>query len=228
MILSTNQPYFSPFAGFFLKAHRSDVFILLDNVQFPRGTTWMSRNRFKNDQGTLWMTIPVCKKGLGLQAIDAVKICREGRWRTKYPASLAAAYANAPYYRDHVEFIQRMFSPGFERLVDLNLAIIDYLMEQLGVVTEVRRASELGVQQKGSALLVEICRRLGASTYLTRRCAAKYLDVNLFRTAGIRLRTFEPSCRVYPQLWGDFIADLSAFDLLFNCGPKAHAILTAG
>jgi len=129
----------------------------------------MSRNRFKNDQGTLWMTIPVCKKGLGLQAINAVRICREGRWRTKYPASLAAAYANAPYYKDHVGFIRRMFSPGFERLVDLNLAIIAYLMQQLGVATAVRRASELDVQQKGSALLVEIWRRLGASTYLARR-----------------------------------------------------------
>jgi hypothetical protein len=32
---------------------------------------------------------------------------------------------------------------------------------------------------------------------------------------------------VYPQLWGDFIPDLSAFDLLFNCGPKAREIVLA-
>ena len=74
MILTTNQPYFAPFPGFFYKAHLSDIFVLLDAVQFPRGTTWISRNRFKNDRGTLWMTIPVWKKGLGLQNIDAVGI----------------------------------------------------------------------------------------------------------------------------------------------------------
>lgn len=70
MILSTSQPYFSPFPGFFLKAFLSDIFVILDEVQFPMGTTWLTRNRFKNDQGTLWMTVPVWKKGLGLQKIN--------------------------------------------------------------------------------------------------------------------------------------------------------------
>jgi len=70
MILSTSQPYFSPFPGFFLKAFLSDIFVVLDEVQFPRGTTWLTKNRFKNDQGTLWMTVPVWKKGLGLQKIS--------------------------------------------------------------------------------------------------------------------------------------------------------------
>jgi len=28
-------------------------------------------------------------------------------------------------------------------------------------------------------------------------------------------------------LWGDFIANLSAFDLVLNCGPKAHDILVS-
>ncbi|MBT8369996.1 MAG: WbqC family protein, partial [Deltaproteobacteria bacterium] len=77
MIVSTHRPYFAPFPGFFQKAHLCDIFVILDNVQFPRGTTWITRNRFKNDQGTLWMTIPVWKKGLGLQSIDDVRICHE-------------------------------------------------------------------------------------------------------------------------------------------------------
>jgi hypothetical protein len=88
MILSTNQPYFSPFPGFFYKAYLSDIFVILDQVQFPLGTTWLSRNRYKNDQGTLWMTVPVWKKGLGLQRIDEVKICHEGRWAKKHQESL--------------------------------------------------------------------------------------------------------------------------------------------
>jgi len=38
----------------------------------------VTRNRFKNDLGTLWMTIPVWKKGLGLQNIDEVRIFDAG------------------------------------------------------------------------------------------------------------------------------------------------------
>ncbi|MGD9090852.1 MAG: WbqC family protein, partial [Desulfobacterales bacterium] len=64
MIISTQQPYFIPYPGFFYKAWQSDVFVILDTVQFPQGTTWTSRNRLKNDQGALWLTVPVWKKGL--------------------------------------------------------------------------------------------------------------------------------------------------------------------
>ena len=56
--VATSQPYFTPYAGFFHKAGWADVFVLLDAVQFPHATTWISRNRFKNEQGALWMTVP--------------------------------------------------------------------------------------------------------------------------------------------------------------------------
>ena len=228
MILSTNQPYFAPFPGFFYKAHLSDVFVILDSVQFPRGTTWITRNRFKNDQGTLWMTIPVWKKGLGLQRIDEVRICHEGRWSRKLLASLKHAYADAPYLSDHLDAAEQMFSARSDKLIDLNMAIIRHLMRYLGIETETMALSALGITAKGDQLLIEICKQLGVSTYLTQHAAQKYLNADIFRKAGIRLQYFKPPSYTYPQLWGDFIPNLSAFDLLFNCGPKAHDILIAG
>jgi len=225
MIVSTYQPFFAPFPAFFYKAHRSDIMVILDDVQFPLRTTWINRNRFKNDQGALWMTIPVWKKGLGLQQINRVRICREGNWRKKHLASLKTSYANAPYFREHVDIIEEIFSARFEKLVDLNIMIIRYLKEQLGIDTPLIVQSDLGVSGKGNELLVEICRKVGSSNYLAQAAAKKYLDARLFDEAGIELKFFLPPSPVYPQLWGDFIHDLSAFDLLFNCGPKSHEIL---
>ena len=227
MIISANQPYFAPFAGFFHKAILADVFVLLDEVQFPRGTTWMNRNRFKNDQGTLWMTIPVQKKGLGLQNIDAVKIYHQGRWARKHLASLKNAYANAPYFEEHLPFLYTLFSAGFEKLIDLNLEVIRYLVTLLDIDTRIILLSDLGIQARGNQLPVEICRALGASQYLAQSPARKYLDPDLFRNARIELDYFRMPVLIYPQLWGSFIPNLSAFDLVFNCGPKARAILTA-
>ncbi|UCF89985.1 MAG: WbqC family protein [Desulfobacterales bacterium] len=227
MILSTYQPYFAPYPGFFYKAHLSDIFVVLDNVQFPRGTTWITRNRFKNDQGILWMTVPVWKKGRGLQIINEVRICREGRWARKHLASLQQAYDKAPYFRDHLGFMAQLFSSPFEKLIDLNMTVIKYLMQQLGIQIEIRLLSELPIQAKGEQLLIQICQSLGAACYLAQSPARKFLDAERFRAAGLQIQFFHPPSCVYPQLWGNFLPDLSALDLLFNCGPRAREILWA-
>jgi len=225
MIVSTYQPFFTPFPGFFLKAHLSDMMVILDDVQFPQRTTWITRNRFKNDQGTLWITIPVWRKGLGLQKINEVKICPEGSWRKKHLASLKTSYANAPYFKEHSGFVSEMFSEKFENLIDLNMGIIQYLKKHLMIETPLVLLSDLGIKRKGNELLIEICRKTSSSDYLAQSCAEKYLDQKLFSSAGIKLNFFTPPSPVYPQLWGEFINNLSAFDLLFNCGPKSHDIL---
>ncbi len=225
MIITTSRPYFAPFPGFFYQVHLSDIFVNLDNVQFPRGTTWITRNRFKNDQGTWWMTIPVWKKGRGLQHINDVRICREGRWAHKYLTGLKQAYAHAPYLADHLQFLNSIFAAGSDRLIDLNLAIIRHIMLNLAVDTEIRRLSELNIELTGDPLLIEICRYFNASAYLAPGAAARHLNADLFEKAGIELITVDLPSPVYPQLWAKFIPDLSAFDLLFNCGPKAREIM---
>jgi len=225
MIISANQPYFCPYPGFFAKASQSDALIILDEVQFPQGTTWISRNRFKNDQGALWLTIPVWKKGLGRQNLSQVRICHEGRWPGKHLASLKSAYGHAPYLQDHLEFIHEMFSTPFDRLIDLNLSIIRYLLNCLMIDPELILLSQLGIKGKATPLLVEICRATGASTFLVQTQARKFVDPDLFRQAGVELRSFRYIAPIYPQLWGDFLANLSTFDLVFNCGPRARDIL---
>lgn len=228
MIISANQPYFCPFPGFFYKAFLSDILVILDEVQFPQGTTWINRNRFKNDQGTLWLTIPVWKKGLGLQQINQVRICQEGRWPRKHLQSLTSAYAHAPYLGDHLAFLEEVLSRPWDKLVDLNLTIIHYLMGLLQVKTKLVLLSELGIAARGTQLLVEISRAFRASTFLAQSQAQKYLDAALFQESGVKLSFFKYEAPIYPQLWGDFVANLSTFDLVLNCGPRAWPIVLEG
>jgi hypothetical protein len=225
MIITTSRPYFAPYPGFFFKAHLADILIILDDVQFPRGTTWITRNRFKNDQGTWWMTIPVWKKGRGLQKINDVRICDEGQWAHKHFTGLKHAYTNAPYFTEHLHFLKNIFANAPERLIDFNLMIIRHLMLNLAVDTEIRRLSELNINAAGDRLLIEICRYFDASAYLAPGAVARHLDSDLFSKAGIELRPVNARSPVYPQLWGKFIPDLTAFDLLFNCGSKARDIM---
>ena len=225
MIVSAHRPYFCPYPNFFCKAMKSDVLVLLDDVQYPQGTTWINRNRFKNDQGCLWITIPVWKKGLGLQKINEVRICHEGRWQRKHLESLKVAYGNAPYFREHLRLFEAAFSQESPFLIEMNLEIIRYLMDVLEIETEIVQLSRMTMQEKGNKLLIDVCKSLGGSVFLAQSSVRNYLDEFLFQDAGIQLLYMKPPAMVYPQLWGNFINNLSVFDLIFNCGPKSREIM---
>ncbi len=225
MIVAAAQPYFAPYPGFFAKARLCDTLVLLDTVQFPQRTTWMTRNRFKNGQGTLWMTVPVLRKGKGFQSIREVEIFYGSSWGRKHLRSLRDGYGRAPFFEEHLPFLDTLFGSRPRFLVDFNLAILRYLAEALRIPSKILLLSELGIEAREPRLTVEICRALGADEFLAQKPAGKFLDVPALRREGTEVRLFSPRSPVYPQLHGAFIADLSAFDLLFTCGDRAAEVL---
>jgi len=226
MIVAAQQPYFAPYPGFFLKAFLADAVVIMDRVQLPLKSTWITRNRFKNSEGMLWLKVPVWKKGLGLQTISDVRICDERGWRRKHIEGLEAAYGNAPFFKDHLPFLEALYSECHERLCELNLKIIRYLFGCLGIKAQLRLLSEMEVDAKEPLLSVEIARSCGASHFLAQSSARNFLDKKAFRQSGIELVFFTRRPVPYPQLWaGGFFRNLSVFDLLFNCGPKAPEII---
>jgi hypothetical protein len=85
--------------------------------------------------------------------------------------------------------------------------------------------SDLALPSTGNRRLVDLCKTFGASQFIAQRPAKKFLDERSFEEAGIELSYVTPPIPVYPQLWGDFIANLSVLDLVLNCGPKARDML---
>lgn len=214
-----------PWPGFFYKALRAGRFVLLDDVQCARGFTWVNRNRLKGDQGELWLTVPILKKGRGLQKINQVQIHNEGNWRHKHFQSIVQHYANAPYLVDHYAFLEGLYEQKYQRLIDLNLEALHYLNSALGIERRFILQSMLGIEGKGSDLLVKTCTHLGASHYLAPLMSRKYLDESLFAAHRITITWYTYSSPIYPQLWGDFLPDLSSFDLLLTHGPKSLEII---
>jgi hypothetical protein len=228
MVVTSHQPIFLPWPGLFYKALRADTLVLLDQVQFPLGRGWMNRNRLKSQQGELWLTVPVWKKRRGAQSITSVEICDETAWRRKHLRGMRQQYVHAPYSAEHLPAIEAIYGLGHRRLLDLNLDIIRYLATALGIKTGIVLQSELGVSGRGTDLLVNVCRALKADTYVTLPPVEKYLDLARFVESGVKVRFENFSPPVYPQLWGEFRYNVSALDLLLNCGPKAFDILARG
>lgn len=218
------RPYYLPYHGFFRVVARADLVVILDCVQFPLGTTWLTRNRFKHHQGVLWLTVPVWKKGLGLQRIREVRICYEGRWVWKHLQSLRSAYAHAPYLEDYFPTLQTVYTSGLELLVEFNLALLREVAAWLGLRTPMVLQSEVGVDAPGTGLLRSLCEEVGATCLLVPSGAEDHIQVGLLEEGGIRVTPVRSRPCVYPQLWGSFEPNLSVVDMLFCCGPKAAAL----
>ncbi len=225
MIVSAHRPYFAPYPGFFKKVLLSDVFVVLDSVQFPLGRSWLTRNRFKNDKGIYWIRIPVWKTGKGLQKINEVDICYERGWKDKLIKGLTMAYKNAPYFSEIIQIWKDVLEREPKKLLELNLSLIKYVVDYLSIDTKIVLLSELGISAKEPTLSIEICKKLNADSFLAQKSAKKHLSSELFEKENIRLIFFNPNACIYPQLWGEFICNLSVFDLLFNCGPKSAEII---
>jgi hypothetical protein len=225
MIVTTHQPIFLPWPGFFYKALFADVMVLLDGVQFPLGRSWMTRNRLKSDKGELWVGVPVWRKGRGLQIIREVEICDETDWRSKHLMSIRQSYSAAPYRREHLPAFESAYMRGQRHLLDFNLDLIRCCWDVLELKGKLILQSELGLEGRGTALIIAICRALNADRYVTLPPAEKFLDLEQFRTEGIALQCTHFRPPVYPQLWGDFRYNLSTLDLVLDCGPKSREIL---
>ena len=228
MIVTTHQPIFLPWPGFFFKATRADCIVLLDGVQYPLGRSWMNRNRLKCATGELWLTVPVHRKGRGLQRIKEVEIFCKNSWIRRHLRSLRQNYAHAPYFKEFFPPLERIYEKGYERLLSLNRELIRFFWDALRLSCSLVLQSELGISGRGTELLLSICSRLKASEYLAFRPAEKYIDAALMEENGVTAQfvTFHPP--IYPQLWGDFIYNLSILDLLLNCGPMSSDIIHTG
>lgn len=225
MIVATHQPLFLPWPGFFYKAITTDRLVLLDDVQFPLGRGWVNRNRVKCDRGELWLTVPVYRKGRGLQKIRDVEVAVDTRWREKHLRGLRQNYANAPFIDRYYPVVEAIYRKRMKLLITLNLELIRFMMKTLELQTELLLQSKLDITGTGTDLIIAICLECGADRYTTFPAAERHLDMMKFKNAGIEVDFLRFIPPVYPQLWGDFVYNLSTFDLLLNCGPESRRII---
>ena len=225
MLIAIHQPQYLPWSGYFEKIDRSDVFGILDDVQFKKNE-WQNRNRIKCADGWQWITVPVLHRFP--QRICDVQINNQVDWRRKHLQALEVNYSRAPFFRDFYPFFQDLYKAEWTVLADLNRKIIEFFMDAFGLKREVLYASRMKLREEPTERLIDMCRAAGADAYLAGEGSRNYLDLRLFEEVKIRVefQAFHPP--LYPQLHGSFEPALSAVDLLFNCGPQSLALLQKG
>jgi len=107
-------------------------------------------------------------------------------------------------------------------LTDVNELFLRALMARLGVTTRIVRDDAFAPQGRRTERLLDICRKVGATHYLSGPSARDYLDEASFRSAGIGVEWMEygpyPPYRQAGPVFDPFV---SAVDLLFVLGAAA-------
>ncbi|HSA05557.1 MAG TPA: WbqC family protein [Candidatus Gastranaerophilales bacterium] len=220
-----HQPDFLPYMGFFQRFLNSDLWIILDNVQFLNNSkSWHNRDKIKTENGEKWFTVAV-QKCSQKTPINEVLLSDTG-WREDNLNLIINNYRKAPFFNEIIPYINNLYAFQCEKMIDFNLKSIDTLMEIFNIKIERIMASNLHPEGNKNDLLIDLLKKVDAKIYLSGVGAKNYLIPELFEEAGIQVIWQDFKHPVYPQLHGEFIPYLSSIDMLFNCGiEKSREIL---
>ena len=217
MKISIHQPNYLPYLGFVDKAKKSDIFVIYDDAQFSKGD-WHNRNKIRMPKGWTWLTVPV-KKQSGRRNISEIQINNSSPWASNHLSSFHHGYRRSKYYKDYESRIKSIYTRKYEKLIDLNMAIINFYWSVFSITSEIVLSSSLGINSIGTRKLIDITKSLDGDVYVSGGGAGDYLDIGMFQNngLGIEIQDFEPI--QYKQTFPGFEPNLSAVDALFNIGP---------
>jgi hypothetical protein len=117
--------------------------------------------------------------------------------------------------------LRSLYEAPWEQLSDLNLEVIRWLLGAFGITTPIRSASEWETREEPTDRLIDLCRAVDGSVYLSGPGGDEYLDVSRFESSGLRLEMQRFQHPIYRQVYEPFMPAMSAIDLLFCCGPES-------
>ncbi|MBT4512412.1 MAG: WbqC family protein [Chloroflexi bacterium] len=222
------QPTYLPWLGYFSLMDQVDTFVFLDSVQFNK-RSWQQRNRIKTPRGELMLTVPVKTKGRRYQKLCEVEVDNGQTFQHKHLKAMEYSYSKAFYFSVYWDDIHQTLGQDYRYLVDLNIAMIEEFRTKLGIKVELLRSSSLNTEGRNVELLINLCRLLGADSYLSPKGSSVYIEENnLFQKNGIELLYPDYIHPHYRQLYNSFAPYMSILDLLMNEGDRSLDIIRIG
>lgn len=235
-VVAIHQPNLLPWLGFFEKADRADVFVLLDEVQLPRRSATTRVGILLQGERRM-LTLPVRHTGTQALRICDASVDVDNPLLRKGAATLERAYGHCPWWPSIGPSVVAVLADPPERLLDLNLRLIELTADALGVdLAHVRFQSELGggTGQK-SQLMASLTHAAGGDVYLSggsdpllaaheHSSGADYNDPAVYASYGVEVRYQDFTHPTYDQGTTEFVPGLSAVDALTRLGPDAIAV----
>jgi len=222
MKIAIHQANYFPYAGFFHKINQADIFVIQDDVKFVNRS---NRNKIISSSGYTWINVPIKKGHQSLPIMD-VKINNEISWRKINYKKICAGYNKAKFFHLYKDYFENLYNKEWKNIFDLNFETIKQVLSWLEIKVKIVIESELGVSGQSTERLVNVCKKLGADTYISGIGGKRYLDEKLFEKNKIILKyqNYNP-IRYLQHMSKSFIPNLSIIDLLANVGSESGKLL---
>jgi len=212
------QPTYLPWAGYFNMMNYADIFVMLDDVQFNK-RSWQQRNKILFQGAEKILTISVKSKGLANQKILDVEIA-DYRDLSRHFEQIKSSYKNSFFFYQISDGLKSIYNSRFEKLIDLNIALINFFKEILEIKTKIIFASNLNITGSKSQLMLNILNSINTGTFLSAPGSRKYIeDEGILQNQGFKINYFEQTPIEYKQFNSSvFLPYLSIIDLIANVG----------
>ncbi|MGN0366654.1 MAG: WbqC family protein [Suilimivivens sp.] len=221
MIVGIHQPNYFPWMGYFDKMDKSDIFILLDEVQLT-DSSMTQRNRVLNCNGVpAYITVAFQKAGYMQKQLREIALNQEIDWQKRQMDFLKGTYGKTPYFKEVWEFIEPIFSKHYNTLVEVNYDTICLIKDMLEISTKIVWQSQLDYPRDAhkNDLILNLCKSVSANLYLSGTGAQKYMDLDSFDQSGIKVEFQNFTMPEYEQKYAkEFCPGLSMLDVMLNCG----------
>ena len=220
-IVSSHQPHFFPWLGYFDKMAKADLFLVNDVAQLELQSP-MHRNRILDRNGTIrYINAAIEKREHEEKQNREILLSNWEETRKTLAGKIRDGYRHAYGFDEVWPMVADILAKPFTRLIDLDLETIRLGRECLGIKTPMLFHSDMHYRDGADASerLAEKLASVHTGLYLSGTGGRKYMRLDDFTKRGIYVAFQDFVYPEYPQAFkGDFVPNLSFLDLVFNCG----------
>ena len=198
-VVSIHQPNYLPWLGFIAKIACSDIYIVLDNVQYSK-SNWHSRTRYSTSEGLKFLSLAVCSKGVVTEGTPIKDIYLANRLMPKkHFKTLQQRYCKRPGWPLIASRFEEAMCKDYEKMLDVCWATIQFTLEIFQLRPQVYFASQLPCDGNKTDLVLSLTQAVQGDHYLSGAGAKEYLIPASFEAQGVGVSFQEFTHPVWPQ-----------------------------
>ena len=214
MIISAHQPAYNPWLGFVHKILISDIFVVMDDVQFEKNS-FINRNKILQNEKEVMLSIPIKTKGYKTKLLKDIEV-DFGMWRVKHLKSIQQSYSKSSNYEEIMQYLEKIYKIQSNFLCDYTNTYLDFILKYLDIETKIIYASDLDIKSKKLDYVIELTKKLNGDTFVFGSLGKDYANIDYLKEKKITSYFQDYKHPSYKQNSKEFHPYMGIIDIMFN------------